>query len=168
LLVVAGRRSVGGRPPPCLYRTEELCPRKTSRWPAGSSKRAWNQGKLEVIDELTDEGFVGHDPAAGGEFDREGGKQQIQMYRSAFPDLHFEIEDAFASGDKVAVRWRSEGTFENELMGLEPTHQKGTITGIGIDRIEDGKVVESWNQWDNLQLMRDIGAIPEAQAAAGG
>jgi predicted ester cyclase len=109
-------------------------------------EEAWNQGKLEVIDELADEGFVGHDPAAGGEFDREGGKQQIQMYRSAFPDLHFEIEDAFASGDKVAVRWRSEGTFENELMGLEPTHQKGTITGIGIDRIEDGKVVESWNQ----------------------
>ena len=53
-------------------------------------------------------------------------------------------------------------------MGLEPTHQKGAITGIGIDRIEGGKVIESWNQWDNLQLMRDIGAIPEVQAAAGG
>jgi steroid delta-isomerase-like uncharacterized protein len=127
-----------------------------------------NQGRLEVIDELANEDFVGHDPAVGGEFDRESVKPQIQMYRSAFPDLHLEIEEIFACGDKVVMRWRSEGTFENELMGAQPTHQKVTITGITIDRFEDGKVVEEWDQWDNLKLMRDIGAIPEMQAAAGG
>ena len=90
----------------------------------------------------------------------------MEMYRGAFPDLHFTIDDAFAAGDKVVIRWTGEGTFENEFMGLQPTHDRGQpVHGITIDRFEGGKIIESWTQWDTLTLMRDIGAVPTETAA---
>ena len=69
------------------------------------------------------------------------------------------------AGDTVVYRWSANGTFENEFMGLQPTHEKGDpVKGITIDRYDGDKLVESWSQWDTLTLMRDIGAIPAAAA----
>jgi steroid delta-isomerase-like uncharacterized protein len=131
-------------------------------------EEAFNNGNLDVIDELTADNFVDHD-ALMGEQDREGAKQSIAAYREAFPDIHIEIEDIFAAGDKVVMRWTGNGTFENEMMGLQPTHEKGDpVKGISIDRFEGGKVVESWSQWDTLTFMRDVGAIPQEAAASAG
>jgi len=66
-------------------------------------------------------------------------------------------------------RWSGQGTFQNEMMGLQPTGEKGDpVKGITIDRFEGDKVAESWSQWDTLTFMRDIGAIPQRTAAAGG
>ena len=128
-------------------------------------EEAFNQGNLDVIDEVCAESYTDHDPLMGDQ-DREAAKQSIATYREAFPDLHFTIDDAFAAGDKVVIRWTGTGTFENPLMGLEPNHSAGNpIHGIGIDRFEDGKIVESWTQWDTLTFMRDIGAVP-AEAGA--
>lgn len=125
---------------------------------------AFNGGNFDVIDELTSDDFVDHDPLVG-DTDREGAKQSLAGYRGAFPDLQMTIEDIFAAGDKVVYRWTAEGTFENEMMGLHPTGEKGDpVRGISIDRFEGGKMVESWSQWDTLTFMRDIGAIDERSA----
>ena len=94
-----------------------------------------------------------------------GGKKTIAMYREAFPDTSFEIEDQLAEGDKVVTRWTATGTMEGELMGMQPTGKNATITGITIDRIEKGKIVEGWTNWDTLAMMQNIGAIPEQEAA---
>ena len=127
---------------------------------------AFGEGNLDLIDELCAENFVGHDALLGDQ-NREASKQAIAGYRAAFPDLSFTIDDAFASGDKAVIRWTAQGTFENELMGLQPTGERGTpIAGITIDRFEDGLIVESWTQWDTLQFMRDLGAVPEGAASA--
>jgi steroid delta-isomerase-like uncharacterized protein len=128
-------------------------------------EEAFNQGNLDVIDEVCADSYVDHDPLLGDQ-DRDAAKQSIATYREAFPDLHFEIDDIFAADDKVVIRWTGTGTFENELMGLQPNHDKGNpIHGIGVDRFEDGKIVEAWTQWDTLTFMRDVGAIP-AEAGA--
>ena len=84
----------------------------------------------------------------------------------AFPDLEMTVLDCFAAGDKVVCRWSAVGTFESELMGQEPTGEKGEpVEGISIDRFdEDGKVVEAWGQWDVVRFMRNIGAIPDEVA----
>jgi predicted ester cyclase len=129
-------------------------------------EEGFNKGNLEVIDETAAEGFVDHDPMAGDQ-DRDGAKQSIAGYRQAFPDLHCTIEDIVDAGDKIIYRWSANGTFENEFMGLQPTHEKNDpIKGITIDRYEGDKCVESWSQWDTLTFMRDLGAIPEAAASA--
>jgi steroid delta-isomerase-like uncharacterized protein len=131
-------------------------------------EEAFNRGNLSVFDEVSTEDFVNHDPLMGDQ-DREGDKQSISGYRDAFPDLHATIEDIFAAGDKVVYRWSVEGTFENEIMGLQPTGEKGSpVRGITIDRFEGDKIAESWSEWDTLTFMRDIGAIPAGAAASAG
>jgi steroid delta-isomerase-like uncharacterized protein len=125
----------------------------------------WNQGKFELIDELLAENYVDHDPLLG-ESDREGAKAAISGYRAAFPDLKFTVEEIFAAGDRVVVRWIGTGTFENELMGLAPTGDKGNpVEGLAISHLADGKIVETHTQWDTLRFLKDIGAIPEDAAA---
>jgi steroid delta-isomerase-like uncharacterized protein len=128
-------------------------------------EEAWSQGKIELFDELCSEGFVDHDPLLG-EANLDALKQRVRTYRAAFPDLTFTIEEIFAAGDRVITRWSAVGTFENELMGFAPTGEKpDPIEGIGISRFEDGKVVETWTQWDTLSFMKNLGAIPQDAAA---
>jgi predicted ester cyclase len=135
-----------------------------------ASKRAleegFGQGKVEVFDEICANDYVGHDPISGDQ-DLSAVKEVIRQYRDAFPDLTFTILDVVASGDKVAMRWTAEGTFENEFMGQAPTGEKGEPTeGISIDRFnDDGTMAETWNQWDTLGFMREIRMIPEGAAA---
>jgi steroid delta-isomerase-like uncharacterized protein len=129
---------------------------------------AFNTGDLSIIDETTAENAVNHDPAQPEEaHGAEGFKQVVQMYRTAFPDLHISVEECFSDGDLVCTRWASQGTNDGELMGIPPTGKHTESSGITIDRIQDGKVVESWNQWDNLGLMQQLGVAETAGAAAG-
>lgn len=128
-------------------------------------EQAFGRGDLDLIDELSTEDYVDHDPILGDQ-DRQSLKKTIAGYREAFPDLEFTVEDAFAVDDRVVVRWRAEGTFEKEFMGQQPTGEKGDpVYGIGIDRFEDGKVAESWEQWDTLTFMRNIGAMRDPAEA---
>ena len=130
-------------------------------------EEAFGEGRLEILDRICAEGFVSHDPLAGDQ-DLEGVKESIAGYRHAFADLTFTVDDIFEAGDKVVLRWTASGTFENEFMGLEPTHEKGDpVKGISIDRYDgEGRLAESWSQWDTVTFMRDVGAIPRAAAAA--
>jgi steroid delta-isomerase-like uncharacterized protein len=124
-------------------------------------EEAFNNGNLAVVDELVEPGAVDHDPAHIEEVRGPAAfKAQVEMYRSAFPDLHMTIEDTVAQGDMVVLRWTSRGTHRGELMGLAPTGTVATVTGISIDRFEDGKIAESWTNWDVLGLMRQLGAAP--------
>jgi steroid delta-isomerase-like uncharacterized protein len=131
-------------------------------------EETFNRGNLDVIDEISADNFVDHDPLLGDQ-DKDALKETIAGYREAFPDIHITVEDIFAAGDKVVMRWSGEGTFENEFMGLQPTGQKGDpVRGISIDRFEGGKIAESWGQWDSLTLMRNMGAVEESAPAQAG
>jgi steroid delta-isomerase-like uncharacterized protein len=127
---------------------------------------AFETGDVDSLDEFVAEDSVDHDPQNpfSGE-GREGAKKTIAMYRQAFPDISFEVEFQVAEGDYVVSRWVGTGTHEGELMGVPASHNKSTVTGVGIDRIQDGKIVETWNNWDTLGLLQNIGAIPQAEAA---
>ena len=136
--------------------------------PAEGSRRlleeTFNEGNLELIDQLVAPDAVNHDPAEPAQMRALRGpevfKRTVQMYRAAFPDVRITVDDVIAAGDKVALRWHSEGTHRGELEGLAPTGARGLVTGISIDRWQDGKVVESWTEWDNLGLARQLGAAP--------
>ena len=136
--------------------------------PAEASRRlieeSFNEGKLELADQLIASAAVNHDPAEPARLRGLRGpevfKQTVTMYRTAFPDVRITVDDVIAAGDKVVLRWHSEGTHRGELEGLAPTGARGSVTGISIDLWKDGKVIESWSEWDNLGLARQLGAVP--------
>lgn len=83
-----------------------------------------------------------------------------QAWHSAFPDEVTTIEDQIAEGDKVVSRMTSRATHAGEFQGIPPTGKKVTVTGIWIDRVADGKIVERWGQVDVLGVMQQLGAVP--------
>jgi steroid delta-isomerase-like uncharacterized protein len=123
-------------------------------------EEAFNEGNLDVADEVYASGFVSHEPAGPVERGPEYVKQFVGTYRSAFPDGHTTVEDVIAEGDEVAYRWRFRGTHRGELMGIAPTGKVVAITGITVDRISGGRIEEEWNNFDQLGVLRQLGAVP--------
>jgi len=123
-------------------------------------EEVWNGQDLSVVDELAAPDFVNHGlnapPGA------EGFKQFVAVVIGAFPDIHFAVEGVIAEGDKTVVRWTATGTHQDEFMGIPATGKAIAISGIAIDRFEGGKIVESWDEWDALGMMQQLGAIPPA------
>ena len=114
------------------------------------SDELWGQGNLGAGDQLLAVDLIEHNPLPGQAPGREGHKQVVALFRSAFPDLHVVTEDLVEEGDRVALRWKAEGTHRGDLMGLAPTGKRVTLTGIEILRINGGTIVERWAE-DNGQ-----------------
>ncbi len=126
----------------------------------------FNRGNLEAADELFAPDYVNHDPGSPERIrGPEGIKRYVGVYRTAFPDLQLTIEDQVAEGDKVASRWTGRGTHQGDLMGIAPTGNRATTTGITIDRISGGKVVETWANFDVMGMMQQLGVIPSPEQA---
>ena len=120
----------------------------------------FNKGNLDVADELIAPDYVDHDPAMPEDVrGPEGFKEYVSAYRSAFSDLHVEIEDQLAEGDLVATRWTGTGTHDGELAGIPPTGNRVTLPGMEIVRISDGKLVEGWEGYDSMTMMRQLGVV---------
>jgi len=122
-------------------------------------ERAWNQGDLTVIDERVTQRYVGHagDQTVEG---RAHWKRQVIAFRHAFPDLVTTVEDQIAEGDTVVTRWSARGTHEGEFQGIPPTGRSVTMTGINIDRIVSGQLIERWATFDRLGMMQQLGVLP--------
>jgi steroid delta-isomerase-like uncharacterized protein len=104
---------------------------------------------------------VYHDPAAPELRGSEAHKKFVTLYRTAFPDLHFTVEDLFGKGNKVVMRWTSTGTHQGELMGIPATGITTQGIGTSITRFnEKGKIVEEWTIWNALSLFQQLGVIP--------
>jgi predicted ester cyclase len=120
----------------------------------------WTRGLLGVADEVATSSTVHHDPIMGDITGPDAMKAIVQGYRAAFPDLRFVIDDLRVAGDTVIVRWTAIGTHKGTLFGIAPTGKQVTTQGINCERCQNGKVVESWVQWDQLKLLQTIGAVP--------
>jgi steroid delta-isomerase-like uncharacterized protein len=121
----------------------------------------FNEGRLDAADEIVTPDFIGHDPASPEPImGPEGLKRNVEGYRTAFPDVRLSIEEEIAEGDRVVTRWTARGTHQAELFGIPATGKQATVTGMTIDRIVDGRIVESWTNWDTLGLLQQLGAFP--------
>ena len=125
-------------------------------------EEVWNQGREETVDELFAANGVGY-----GLGDTEatiqgpaGFKPFMRNLRGGLPDLRMTIEDIMAESDKVTVRITAEGTHKGGQLGVAPTGRPVHIEGIVVLRISNGQIVEGWNSWDQLGLLRQIGALP--------
>jgi steroid delta-isomerase-like uncharacterized protein len=132
-------------------------------------QEVWNERKLEAIDDLIATDYIHNDTQpVGVRRGIDGYKQFVNLYLEAFPDLRFTIQDVISADDKVVTRWSVTGTHDGDLPGLPRTGRAISLTGITIARVSEGKFVESWNSWDMLGMMQQLGAIPveaEGQAA---
>ena len=128
---------------------------------------AYNKHNLAGVEELCAPDYVFHGPAAFCDMDLAGVKQVMPPFFTAFPDLHYTVEDLIAEGDKVVARVTMRGTLQGDFMGIPPTGKQIRWTAIAIDRFEAGKFVENWLNADNLGLLQQLGVIPQmAQAGA--
>jgi serine phosphatase RsbU (regulator of sigma subunit) len=118
-------------------------------------EEVWNQTNLELVDEIFDR-YISHQPD-GSTLERgpEDVKRFVGEFRTAFPDLRLSIDDQIAEGDKVMIRETARGTHQGELRGMAPTGEEVEIPGMAVFRFSsEGKVVESWDSYDQLSLMR--------------
>lgn len=124
-------------------------------------EEVWNEGNLELIDDLYADTFVHHDPSYPGEIRGPAAQKEfVKTYITAFPgDPALTIEELFAEGDMVTLRWTGRGTHEGPFMGIEPTQESIEVAGITIARITDGTIEEMWSNYDALGLLGQIGGV---------
>ena len=108
-----------------------------------------------------------HDPDGSGALDAEALVAFAARFRAAFPDFHDRIDLQLAEGNLVATRFTSAGTHLGEFLGVAPTGRRLVWTGTVIDRVVDGRLVESWGNWDMLGMLQQLGAVPLQPAPAG-
>jgi predicted ester cyclase len=118
--------------------------------------------QVDAVRELCAAGFVAYLPGSIDPVDREGFKGFIARFYTAFPDLRHTVEDQIAEGDMVVSRLTVQGTHLGDFLGIAPTGREITITDILIARMEKGKAVELWAQFDMPGLLRQLGAFPPA------
>lgn len=117
--------------------------------------QAINEGDLDAFDELMA-------PELAEEF-----KRNVAEIRRAFPDYGGTNVEQIAEGEKVANRFVCLGTHLGEFEGVAPTGKRVEFVGHSIDRVVEGKIVESWVEVDMLGVMEQLGALPESEQSEG-
>lgn len=112
----------------------------------------------EIIDDFLAEDFVEHNPFPGIPANRDGWKQVFIMFAKAAPGYHL-IDDLIAEGDKVVGRITAHGKHTGNLFGIPATNKEFSMAGIAIWRIKNGKIIEHWNQTDQVGMMTQLGAL---------
>jgi steroid delta-isomerase-like uncharacterized protein len=132
-------------------------------------EECWNHGKMDSIRELMASGCTFHDPVFPGlTSGADNMKRHIEMCRSGFPDLKVTVDDTIAERNEVVHHWTIRGTHKAPFLGMPATNRKATVSGTTINRIEGGKIVEQWSDWNLMSLMEQLGvsSVPKAEATA--
>jgi steroid delta-isomerase-like uncharacterized protein len=132
------------------------------------ARRAWeivSPDNLDLIEKVYSADLVWHEPDQEVRGIEEG-KRYVSEALTAFPDSRVTVEDVIAEGDKVVTRYTIHGTHRGETEEFgPPTGKQVKLEGITIHRIEDGKIVEEWERYDNLSILQQLGLVPEQQRA---
>ena len=126
------------------------------------ARRSWESvDNPDTLGEVYAPDVVWHNPE-GDIQGLEEAKQFVAMFETAFPDISATVEDVVAEGDKVVSRVTIRGTHQGEVEEFgPPTGRRVEVQGLSLHRIEDGKIVEEWNSYDNLSILQQLGLAPE-------
>lgn len=129
------------------------------------SQLAENYGRVwcadapaELVDQIFAADVVDHNPQPGQGEGRDGIRQLLTQYHSAFPDLRVKNDDIVVCDDRAVLRWSATGTHEGDQLGIPATRRQVRMTGIDILRVEDGQIVERWGEANGLEMMQQMGA----------
>lgn len=121
-------------------------------------EEVWNGHDLDAIDGLVSPAYLNHAASEGHR--RDGARQSVSWLLSVFPDHRFDVEDAAADGETVAVRGTCSGTHEGELPGIPATGERFAVQQSHWFRVADGKITEHWAVRDDLGMMKQLGVTP--------
>ncbi|HVI46387.1 MAG TPA: ester cyclase [Chitinophaga sp.] len=152
LILTAMLPACSKQPPPAAVQNKKIVQRYFNE--------VWNQGHLNVLDELLSAGYINHTPSTPNPPIGPGGlKPIVTAFHKGVPDLHYEIMDIIANDSMAVARVVVTGTQQDSLFGLPPTGKKFTVNQINIEKIVNGKIAEHWRVTDDLTMMRQLGHI---------
>ena len=118
----------------------------------------WNERRLEYIDQVISDSHALGDPTVLGRgVGPSAYRRQVERFLTGLPDLKFNVDDTISEGDKLVVYWTITGTHRGEFLGVPPTNKPVAFSGITINLIAEGKILESTVVWDGLGLMKQFG-----------
>jgi steroid delta-isomerase-like uncharacterized protein len=129
-------------------------------------QEVWNEGRVQTVYDLMAPSAIATGQR-GAEAEIHGPEEFakfVHEIRGGFPDIKIELEDIFGAGDKVVMRWSAVMTHTGDALGLPPSGRTVRSRGISIARIEDGKIVEGWDNWDQLGMLQQIGVYKQPVA----
>jgi steroid delta-isomerase-like uncharacterized protein len=124
----------------------------------------WNEGRVDLIGEFFTEDTVSHAAGLPSSSGLEEVKAGVVMAQNAYTDLRLSFGDLIADGDKVAYTWTLQGVHQGELYGIPPTGKQVTTSGVTINRLVNGRIVETWMYPDTMGLMQQLGVVPASGA----
>jgi steroid delta-isomerase-like uncharacterized protein len=124
-------------------------------------EEVWNQGREEAIDAMCAKNAVGHGQTHDGTdiVGPEHFKEFWRAFRGGFTSIHIEIHRTIAEEELAMAQWTITMTHTGPFLGLQPTGKQISAKGISIQRFVDGKIVEAWDNWDQLSVMVQLGAV---------
>lgn len=124
-------------------------------------ERGFNQGDLDVADEVTGDAFTEHqDFGPNHAPGAEGVRAVIASLKRAFSDFHLEIQDLTVAGDTAWARLVATGTHDGPFMGHPPTGRRMRVDVFDVIRVIDGRMVAHWGVPDRLGGLLQLGLMP--------
>jgi steroid delta-isomerase-like uncharacterized protein len=125
-----------------------------------------NKGDIAGFGDLVADDFVEHQGGPGLPPTKEGTLEFFRILLAAFPDMHMNVEDLIANGDKTVARVMVTGTHKGEFMEVPPAGTRVEVQLIDIMRFNSaGLVCEHWGVADMLSLMQQLGVVPAGPPA---
>jgi steroid delta-isomerase-like uncharacterized protein len=130
-------------------------------------QEVWNEGKTKTIYDLFAADGVGNGEHEDGSPLRGPAEfvPFVERIRGAFPDIKVVVQDAFGAGDKVVLRWSATMTHSGDHLGMPASGKSVRIAGMSMARIRDQQIVEGWDNWDQLGMLKQIGAYQSPQSS---
>jgi len=122
-------------------------------------EEVWNKKSEAAVDEMLAADGVGHGLSGGPIRGPEAFKAYQRQLIEAFPDLRVEVIDTVVEGDKIAARCRVTGVHQGNSLGIMATNSPVDFTGMLILRVQDGKIVEAWNEFNFMEMYKQVGAL---------
>lgn len=139
---------------------------ETNKKIARQTFEAYEKNDMNILDTLYDQDkFKLHSPGAPTALNLKDLKKSNSDYIKAFPDSKVTIDFQIAEGEYVCTHVTYEGTHKAEFQGIPASNKKVKVSGTAIQQIVNGKIVEEWDEYDQLSMMHQIGAIPELETA---
>lgn len=129
-------------------------------------QEVWNEGKTQIVLDHTHQNLTATGQGEAGTAVRnpQDFLDFVERMRGAFPDLKVTVHDAFEAGDQVVVRWSVTGTHRGDHLGVVASGKPMTTSGITIAKFSGDKIIEGWDSWDQLEMLKAIGAVEVPQA----